>query len=289
MSDISSPHIFDINEADFATAVVEKSKKTPVIVDFWAPWCGPCRMLAPMLEKIVNEQNGEVLLAKVNTDENQQVAMMYMIQSLPTVMAFKDGQPFLKFSGVIPEESIREFVKQLLPTEAEHTVDQAKSLEESNPEQAEVLYRQALNEDQRLDEAMIGLARVLITTGKDVDEAAKLLENAAATGELAEEAERLRGILDLSEKAKDAGDLTSAQAKVDADPENAEARYELGCALAAHGKFPEALEMLLSAGEKDYGLLQAKVRPTMVDIFHMIGNRSELADEYRQRLTTMLY
>src|SRR5262245_47713115 len=114
-----SPFVFDVGERDFEAKVLQKSKEAPVVVDFWAPWCGPCRMLGPVLEKLIGQRNGAVLLAKVNTDEEQRLAVQYQIDSLPTVIAFRDGKPILDFVGVLPEGELRMFLDRLSPTAAE--------------------------------------------------------------------------------------------------------------------------------------------------------------------------
>src|SRR5256885_368321 len=150
----------EINEANFQTEVLNSTQ--PVVVDFWAPWCGPCRMLAPVLDKLVAQRNGAVLLAKVNTDEQERLAMQYNIDSLPTVVAFRDGKPILDFVGVLPEAELQAFLDRLAPSAAEQQVYEATKLEKSDPAKAEQLYRQALQGDSRLETAQIGLARLLI-------------------------------------------------------------------------------------------------------------------------------
>jgi putative thioredoxin len=284
----TSPLVFEVTEADFEAKVLQKSKETPVVVDFWAPWCGPCRMLAPVLEKLVEERKGTVLLAKVNTDEQQRLAMQYHIESLPTVVAFRDGKAVLDFVGLLGEPDLRSFLDQLAPTEAEKSAGAAAKLEKADPAKAEQLYRQALKDDPRQETALLGLARVLIDRNQD-DEATELLENVGAGGENGAEAERLNALVWIRKKAAAGADEKSLAGRVTAEPKNAQVRYELGLRHAAAGRYREALDMLLSGGELDPKLAAGPVREAMVKIFQIVGVRDPLADEYRAKLSGLLY
>jgi putative thioredoxin len=279
-----SPWILDVAEADFEREVIQRSRACPVVVDFWAPWCGPCRALGPVLERLVAGHKGALVLAKVNLDDAPELAVRYQISSIPLVIAFKDGQPVLDFVGVLSEPQLVEFLGRLLPSEAELLVRQA----EASPADAERLYRQAIAADRHNEAARLGLARLLLARGKE-DEAAELLTEVGAVGETGEQAEKLNGILFLHRLARPLGDEAAARQRAHADPKSAVARYELGSILAAAGRYEEALEMLLSAGERDAKLAGTQVREAMVQIFNVIGPRSPLADDYRNRLTMLLY
>lgn len=287
MSTSKSPWVIEVNEENFETEVLERSRQVPVVVDFWAPWCGPCRMLGPVLERLVQERNGEVVLAKVNTDEAQQLAMAFQIEGIPAVKAIRDGRVVLEFVGLLPEPQLRDFLQRILPSEADQAAKQAHELETNNPAEAEKLYRQALAEDRNQSGAALGLARVLVGRGAD-DEALELLDNFGFSGEENEEAEKLRAVVHFR-KATQGQDERTLQQRLTAEPDNAQLRFQLGCVLAAAGRYPEALEMLLSAAERDRKLAAEKVRETMVKVFHLVGVRSDLADTYRQKLVQLLY
>jgi putative thioredoxin len=194
----------------------------------------------------------------------------------------------LEFVGLLPEPQLRDFLDRLAPSESDHLVRRAADLEKGDPKEAEALYRRALDADRNHDAARVGLARVLIDRGGE-DEAVELLEYIGAAGEHGTEAERLNGVLALRRLARDCGDEASLRQRLQKEPENAQVRYELGCVAAAAGRYPEALDLLLSAAECDRKLAAAKVREAMVQVFHVLGVRSPLADEYRDKLTKVLY
>lgn len=285
---MNSSWIFSVAEKDFETMVVQKSHDVPVVVDFWAPWCGPCLALAPVLEKLVNQRAGTVLLAKVNIDEEQGLAMQFGIESIPMVVAFRAGRPVLDFVGVLPEHQLEDFLTRISPTEAERKAKDATALEESDPQQAEKLYRLALQKDANQEAAILGLARLLIEQRKD-GEASELLDRVGPGSEQGAEAERLSAILWLRSHAGQRGDEATLRARLEVDPKNAEILYDLGCVEAAAGRYDKALEILLQAAQRDLKIAKAKVRETMVKIFHAVGIRSPLADDYRDKLASLLY
>jgi putative thioredoxin len=283
-----SPWVFEVKEADFDEKVVKKSNEVPVVVDFWAPWCGPCRSLTPILESLIEMRNGEVLLAKVNTDDEQNLALDHGVSGIPHVVAYRKGRPALTFTGLLPEDQLVDFLNRLLPSEAEKSVESAAHLEKTDPAEAERLYRLALKNDSRQEQAIVGLARLLVE-GKKEDEAGELLERIGSAGEYGPEADKLRAILWLRAQAKDLTSEDALREKVKAEPKNAQLLCDLGCVLAAAGKTAEALEVLLQAGRLDRALASGGVRETMVKVFFVIGVRSELADAYRDKLTALLY
>jgi putative thioredoxin len=285
---MESPWIFTVGDTDFETRVLQKSHDVPVVVDFWAPWCGPCRSLAPILEKLIGQRGGAVLLAKVNIDEEPGLAGQFAVESIPLVMAFRGGRPVLDFVGLLGERQIADFLDRIAPTEAERKAKEARALESTDPAQAERLYRLALQKDANQENAVLGLARILIAQHKD-GEAAELLDRVGPGSAEGAEAERLSAVLWLRGHAGSRGDEATLRARLEVDPNNAGVLYDLGCVEAAAGRYPEALKLLLQAAQRDVKIGKTKVRETMVKIFHAVGVRSPLADDYRDKLAALLY
>ena len=289
MKDASTTNwVIDVGDEEFEEEVAQRSLHVPVVIDFWAPWCGPCKTLGPMLESLAREKNGTFVLAKVNIDEAQQLAGYFQIESIPTVVAIRNAEVVDNFVGQLPEDQLRAFIEQLSPSEVEQAIAEAGKLESSDPAQAENMYRLILTKEPDRELARVGLARLLVNQKKFAD-AGDLLSPLGTVGEIGVEAERLRRLIEVQQNAQPAGDEAGLRKKIAADPENARLLYELGALLTQQAKYSEAFEALLSAADLDKQLGKNEVRELMVKIFQIIGVRSEMADDYRARLQSMLY
>ena len=278
-----------VTDADFEVDVLERSNDLPVVIDFWAEWCRYCHVLAPHLQAQANEQNGAFILAKVDVDANQEWAGKMQISGLPAVRVIRNQQIVDGFDGALDEDGVREFIKRILPSEADQLVKHGQTLELTNPTEAEQVYRSLLSTHPDHEEGKIGLARILVATQRD-EEAQQILNTLGITDSIGQEAERLRRIIEVRQGADmGAGDETVLRKKVESDPENAQARYELGNFLAMKERYPEALEILLSAAELDKKLAGTEVRELMVKIFQIIGVRCEMSETYRDKLRAILY
>lgn len=289
MKDASlSGWVLNVAEGDFQEEVVDRSQQTPVVIDFWAPWCGPCRSIAPMLEAAAKERAGAFVLAKINVDENQQIAGYFQIEGIPAIRVIDKGQMTNGFDGVVSQEQMNEFISQICPSDADKALQQIIAQESTHPAEAEEAYRKILATDPDHEQFRVFLARVLIGKHEN-QEAEELLLPVGVIGELGAEAERLRRILEVRKNPTDGGKETELRKQTIAEPNNAQVRYELGSLLAQQERYPEALETLLSAAELDRELARNQVRELMLKIWEIIGVRSELADETRDRLRSMLY
>lgn len=285
---MSYTFIFDADQGNFEEKVLKLSDEIPVVVDFHAEWCGPCKMLGPVLEKLVAERNGEIALAKVDTDRSPDLAQYFGIESIPAVKAIRDRRVVLEFNGVMPEAELNRFLDQISPSTADKMTKEAAGLEESDPEKAEAIYRKAMEEEPHHQWARVGLARVLLGQNRK-EEIESLLEAVGTEGEVGAEAQRIQGLLNLDQIETGGEDEATLRSRIEANPKDAQARYELGCKLGQDGKHEEALEMLLSAAELDYELAGGKVREAMVQIFYSLGSNHPLSDQYRGKLAQLLY
>ena len=257
-------------------------------VDVWAPWCGPCRALAPLLEKLAVEKDGEFLLVKVNTDEQQDLAQSFQIEGIPAVFAVRDGKMVNSFTGVMPEEELREFLASLGPVGVapppELTpLEVAAGLEATDPAAAGTAYRAMLATESHDPAARVGLARVvLLQPGREPE--ARALLTGVDFGDFSPEAQRLNAVLGLRDVPHADADLAAVQPATTAEGNLALARI-----LAARGDYTGAMDTLLAAADDDRQLGRTTVRELMLKVFDVIGVRSPQADDYRKRLQKLLY
>lgn len=274
----------DVTDQTFARDVLERSKTVPVVVDFWAPWCGPCRVLGPVIERVAASFGGEIELVKLNTDENPRTALQYRIQGIPAVKAFRDGRVVSEFTGALPEAQVRAFFARLAPSPAERAAREAEALaREGDLAAAERRYREVLRGTPGNAEAIVGLATILIDRGAR-EEASELLERAPAD----RRAKVLKHRLFLEDFARrHANDGLEAAAR--ANPRDAKARYRWGVMLAARGSYEAALDELLESVRIDRAMGDGAARKAILAVFDILGLDSPLTREYQRRLSMVLF
>lgn len=285
--------IKDATLATFAKDVLEASRTAPVLVDFWAPWCQPCKQLTPILEKVVRSYNGKVRLVKVNIDENQAIAAQLRVQSIPTVYAFRDGRPLDGFQGAQPESAIKAFVERLLGEEA--AVDAAaalaaadQALEAGDLQGAAEIYAAVLQEDPQNAAALAGLARCYLKSG-DVERAEQTLSLVPPDKRESGPVASARAALDLAKLASKAGDTSQLKAKVEAEPANHQARIDYAMALAAAGRKSEAADQLLESFRRDRKWNEEAARKQLVQLFDAWGPKDAATIEGRRKLSSLLF
>lgn len=283
-----SPWIIDVTEETFQTVVIDQSQAIPVIVDFWATWCQPCRHLGPLLEKLANEAAGAWILAKVNVDEQQQIAAAFQVQSIPTVFAVQGGQILDQFAGLLPEPQLREWLGRFQPSAEDLALTEAKALATTDPRAAEEKFLEVLESTNNKDAVKIELARFYVDQHRDADSRA-LLDQLEARGFLEPQAQDIKAELELRAAAAESGGVGECRTALASDPENPTLKLHLADALAAVKQFPEALDLCLELVKTGDAAIKEQAKTTMVNMFLILGNGADLTQSYRRKLATALY
>jgi putative thioredoxin len=279
--------------ATFMTDVVEASRQVPVIVDFWATWCGPCKQLTPALEKAVTAAKGAVKMVKIDVDQNQDLAAQFRIQSVPSVFAFKDGQPVDGFAGALPESQVKAFIQRLTgqtgPSPVDQALEQAQAAYDAGDYGAAGnLYMQVLREDQSSTKAVAGVIRCAVASGQ-LDQAREMLsqlpEEALADNEIA----AAKTALELAQEGQSAGDTEGLEAQVNANPNDHQARFDLAAALYSGGQAEAAIDQLLEIVSRDRQWQDDGARKRLVEIFDALGPTNPLTVAGRRKLSSMLF
>ena len=280
----------DVTTRDFQEAVIEASRQIPVIVDFWAPWCAPCRALGPVLEKLEADYQGRFTLARVDSDENQALASQYGVRGIPNVKAFVDGEVVDEFAGALPEPAVREFLDRVIPSPAEELRIAALALYRTNGDAAQALDRleQALVLEPQNPRVLADAAALMIDVGR-YDDAKGVLDRLPPLAQMDEPIAALRAHIGFATACADAPQCALLEARIRQEPADLEARLKLAYRCAAENDYPGALEQLLEIVRRDRAFRDDVGRKTMLEVFAVLGNRGELVAEYRRRLASAMY
>jgi putative thioredoxin len=284
----ANDYIVSVNEANAQQVLIEESTKRPVVVDFWADWCEPCKTLMPLLEKLADEYQGQFLLAKVNADEQQMIAQQLGVRSLPTVIVIKDGQPVDGFVGAQPETQIREILDKYLPKPWDGLLAQAQALlEEGQAAEALPLLRQAYEDSRHRHDITLVYAGALIESNR-LDEAEKVLGEVRMADQDAAW-EQLQAQLKLKREAAKTPEIEALEVKLGEDSDNLDLRQQLAIQYANSGMHREAMAMLVSILEVDREHHDGGTRKALLDIIASLGKGDPLAAEFQRKLFGLLY
>ncbi len=281
-------YIVNINEQNAAAMLIEESHKRPVVVDFWAEWCEPCKTLMPMLEKIAKEYEGAFLLAKVNADEQPGIAQQLGVRNLPTVMVIQAGQPVDGFAGAQTESFVRDMLEKYLPKPWDKLVQQGKDLiEQGEFMEALTPLRQAWQESRQQHDITLAYAHALIESLR-LDEAQTLLDGVRMADQDAGY-EQLRAQVEIKREAAKSPELTALEEQLKSDPDNLDLRYQLGVQYTNNSQYREAMEQLIAILRKDLNHGDGATKRMLLDAIASLGKGDPLAVEYQRKLYSLLY
>ena len=286
----------EVSEATFMQDVVEASKERPVIVDFWAPWCGPCKTLGPQLEEAVKAANGAVTMAKVNVDENQAIAGQMQVQSIPTVFAFSNGQPVDGFQGAVSASEIKAFVDRVVAangSEVESGLDSAvasaeQMLDDGDFEAAIETFSALLEEDANNIKSYIGLIKCHIAVG-DLDQAEAILNGIPLEISQSPEIEAVHAQIELAKQARDAGPINELALQVEKNPDDNDARFKLAQALHGAGQVEDAVDQLLELFKRDREWNDGAAKAQLFTIFEALEPNNEIVLNGRRKLSSLIF
>ncbi len=277
---MASDFIIDVSEADFEYEVLAYSQQVPVVVDFWAEWCGPCKTIGPMLERIARESQGAFRLAKVDVDQNQNLALRYGIHSIPAVKAFRNGNMVAEFAGVQPEARLREFLRSIAPSQIDLILEKGRSmLSLQQPKEAEQAFREALSDSPENTAALLGLVKSLILQGNS-KESYDILRSFRTSREFSS----AQIMLPLCKAMQD------VQAGIQYPEENPlDPAFERAVRLVVRGNFEAAMDGLLDILREDKYYRSGKAREIMIALLEVLGEGSQITRQYRSELTSVLF
>jgi putative thioredoxin len=293
-SDASAKDLIkDTTERTFAKDVIEASREVPVIIDFWAPWCGPCKTLGPMIEKAVLAAKGKVRLVKIDVDQNQMIARQLRIQSIPAVFAFHNGQPVDGFVGAVPESQIKSFVQRLAALAGESPIDQtlnaaAQAMDEGALEEAAEAFSSVLEVEPQNPKALGGLAKVFVTQG-NLDQARAVLDQVNPDHAQDPAVTGAEAALSLARQALPSSEVDGLTAAVEADANNHQARFDLSLALIGQGAREAAVDHLLEIVKRNRAWEDEAARKQLIKLFEAFGPMDPLTQQARKRLSSILF